>query len=153
LNKFFALNLTAILATVVLTALGTYFVTTQFSAPAEQNVSRETETAQSTTPALVTEKSTERLEPVEVLLIGLKQRLEAQKNDVDGWILLSKSYYHINRLSEAEEAFEQALSLGYAGNWKPLPRIDSYIQNNYSSQNLKSMITSRDHKVDENSSQ
>lgn len=153
MNKSLSVNLISIFVTLVLTALGTYFLTIQFSTPEAQEVLREIKTAQSAMPAVITEESIERPEPVDVLLIGLKQRLEAQKDDVDGWILLSKSYYHLNRLEEAEEAFEQAKALGYAGNWMPIPRIDSFIQNDYSSQNLKSMISSRDHEVGENNNQ
>ena len=152
MNKSFAVNLTSILVTVVLTALGTYFLTTQFSAQAEQSVSREIKTAQSTPPAVVTEKSTERLEPVDALLVGLKQRLETQKDDVDGWVLLSKSYYHLNRLEEANEAFEQAKALGYAGSWMPLPRIDSFMHQESSSQKLKALANFRDNKIGESSS-
>jgi cytochrome c-type biogenesis protein CcmH/NrfG len=153
LNKSFAVKLTSILVTVVLTALGTYFLTTQFSAPAEQDVSREIKTAQSTTPAVVTEKSTERLEPVDALLVGLKQRLETQKDDVDGWVLLSKSYYHLNRLEEANEAFEKAKALDYSGDWMPLPRIDTFMHQESSSQKLKALGNFRDNKIGENSSQ
>ncbi len=153
MNKSFAVKLTSILVTVVLTALGTYFLTTQFSAPAEQDVSREIKPAQSTTAAVVTEKSTERLEPVDALLVGLKQRLETQKDDVDGWVLLSKSYYHLNRLEEANEAFEKAKALGYSGNWMPLPRIDSFMHQESSSQKLKALGNFRDNKIGENSSQ
>ena len=70
-----------------------------------------------------------------LLLIGLKQRLEIKSDDVDGWVLLSKSYFHLNRLNEANEAFEKAKTLGYSDNWKPLPQISSASQQNYSSQN------------------
>ncbi len=153
LNNPFPLNLTLIAVVVVLTAIVTYFVTAQFSSPTEQHVSKELTNTQTPAPAIKTRESTEQLGPVNVLLVNLKQRLETQKDDVDGWILLSKSYHHLNRLKEAEEAFEQALALGYAGNWKPVPRIDSFIQDNYSSQNLKSMINFQNHNVDENSSQ
>jgi cytochrome c-type biogenesis protein CcmH len=59
------------------------------------------------------------------MLEGLKRRLQNDADDVDGWILLAKSYYYLNRQAEAREAFDQALAAGYAGVWKPLPRIDS----------------------------
>jgi len=68
-------------------------------------------------------------------LVGLKQRLEKQQDDVDGWVLLSKSYYHLNRWQQANEAFERARALGYTGSWQPLPRIDSFSQGGLSSQN------------------
>ncbi len=153
MNNSLAVNLTSIFITLALTATGTYFLTIQFSTPEAQEESQEIKKTEFEAPAVATVDSIEHLEPVDVLLIGLKQRLEAQQDDVDGWILLSKSYFHLNRQSEAEEAFEHAKVLGYAGNWKPIPRIDSFIQNDYSSQNLKSMINSRDQKGDENNNQ
>lgn len=66
-------------------------------------------------------KPTTQLGSVDVLLVKLKHRLEIEPDDVDGWVLLSKSYYHLSRLSEANEAFEKAKALGYTGNWEPLP--------------------------------
>jgi cytochrome c-type biogenesis protein CcmH/NrfG len=153
LNKPFAVNLTAISVTVVLTALSTYFLTTQFSGPAEQDVSREVKTTQSITPAIVTEQPAERIEPVDALLVRLKQRLETQKDDVDGWVLLSKSYFHLNRMEEANEAFEKAKALGYVGSWMPLPKINSFMHQETSSQKLKGLANFRDNKVGESSSQ
>jgi cytochrome c-type biogenesis protein CcmH/NrfG len=61
-------------------------------------------------------------ELVEVLLIKLKHRLKIEPDDVDGWVLLSKSYYHLNRLNEANQAFEKAETLGHTGDWQPLPK-------------------------------
>jgi len=91
------------------------------------------------------QKSSADLESVDVLLVGLKQRLAAQPDDVDGWVLLSKSYYHLNRREEAEAAFEKARALGYTGSWQPLPRIDSLAQD------ISSSINFRDYKIDKNS--
>ncbi len=65
------------------------------------------------------------LASVEKMLIGLEQRLDTNADDVDGWVLLSKSYYHMKRWKEARAAFEKAKALGYAGPWQPLPPIDS----------------------------
>jgi cytochrome c-type biogenesis protein CcmH len=62
------------------------------------------------------------------MLEGLKRRLQTDTDDVDGWILLAKSYFYLNRQAEAQDAFEQAQAAGYTGNWKPLPRIDSAMQ-------------------------
>jgi cytochrome c-type biogenesis protein CcmH len=101
----------------------------------------------SATPTPGKQDSATDLESVDVLLVGLKQRLEAQPEDVDGWVLLSKSYYHLNRWEEAEAAFEKARALGYTGNWQPLPRIDSFSQNSSSSINL------RDYKSNEDNNQ
>ena len=101
----------------------------------------------SVTPTPGKQDSTTDLEPVDVLLVGLKQRLEAQPDDVDGWVLLSKSYYHLNRMEDAKAAFEKAKALGYTGSWQPLPRIDSFSQNNSSSINF------RDYKINGDSPQ
>jgi len=153
LKTSFAVNPTSIFVTIVLTALATYFLTTQFSVPVKEDIPREIKTAQSTSPALETGKTTGRLGSVDTLLIGLKQRLEAQQDDIDGWILLSKSYYHINRLVEANEAFEKAKALGYAGNWMPLPRIDSFMGQESTSQKLRALANFRDNKIGEDAGQ
>lgn len=46
------------------------------------------------------------------LVEGLKERLEREPNDADGWILLARSYEHIGRRSEAIAAYDRAKSLG-----------------------------------------
>jgi cytochrome c-type biogenesis protein CcmH len=107
----------------------------------------------SVTSTSVNQDSATGLESVDVLLVGLKQRLEKQPDDVDGWILLSKSYYHLNRLKEAKAVFEKAKALGYTGNWKPLPRIDSFSQSIFSSQSLSSSGSFKDYKIGENITQ
>ena len=133
----------------VLVALGTYFAIVQLSAPAEHDLMSDFKTSQPITATSNSQASTAGLESVDVMLVGLKQRLESQPDDVDGWVLLSKSYYHLNRLKEAEEAFEKAKALGYTGSWQPLPRIDSFSQNGSASQKFDSSINIRDYKVNE----
>jgi hypothetical protein len=131
----------AILAAITLTAVVTYFATTQLSNPVERDLMQEFKATPSVTATPGKQGSVTDLKPVDVLLVGLKQRLEAQSDDVDGWVLLSKSYYHLNRSEEAEAAFETAKALGYTGSWQPLPRIDSF------SQNSSSSIDFRDYKI------
>lgn len=46
------------------------------------------------------------------LIDGLKERLEQQPSDADGWILLARSYEHIGRRTEAIAAYDHAKSLG-----------------------------------------
>lgn len=46
------------------------------------------------------------------LVDGLKERLEQEPNDADGWILLARSYEHIGRRSEATAAYDRAKALG-----------------------------------------
>ena len=139
----------SILVALILSALVSYFATIQFSTPVEQDLMADFKATRSATPAPSNQDSTAGLGSVNVLLVGLRQRLETQPEDVDGWVLLSKSYYHLNRLKEAGEAFEKAKTLGYTGIWQPLPRIDSFSQNDYSSRKFGSSINFRDDRVNQ----
>jgi cytochrome c-type biogenesis protein CcmH len=131
-----------------LTAVVTYFATTRLSEPVERDLMSEFKASPSVTSSPPdSQAAATDLESVDVLLVGLKQRLAAKPDDVDGWVLLSKSYYHLNRLEEAKAAFEKAKALGYTGSWQPLPRIDSF------SQNSSSAINFRDYKISEDSNQ
>lgn len=137
-----------IFGTLALVAAGMYFAATQFSTEVEQtDPMSEFKASPTAPPASSGQGSGAEIAPVDVMLVGLKQRLEKQPDDVDGWVLLSKSYYHLNRWQEAEEAFEKAKAMGYAGRWQPLPRIDSFSQNSTSSQNFTSAIEFRDYKT------
>jgi uncharacterized protein HemY len=49
------------------------------------------------------------------LVTGLEQRLQDNPNDMQGWVLLGKSYHHLQNWTKATEAFEQAKKLGYQG--------------------------------------
>jgi|GEM_PF-2599673 predicted Zn-dependent protease len=55
------------------------------------------------------------------LVTGLEQRLQDNPNDMQGWVLLGKSYHHLQNWTKATEAFEQAKKLGYQGSLPPLP--------------------------------
>lgn len=46
------------------------------------------------------------------LLDGLKNRLEREPDDADGWILLARSYEHLGRHQEAAAAYYRAAKLG-----------------------------------------
>jgi hypothetical protein len=46
------------------------------------------------------------------LVDGLKERLEREPNDADGWILLARSYEHVGQRTEAIAAYDHAKSLG-----------------------------------------
>jgi hypothetical protein len=137
----------AILVAITLTAVVTYFATTRLSNPVERDLMQEFKATPPVTATPNNQDSATDIDSVDVLLVGLKQRLEAQPDDVDGWVLLSKSYYHLNRMEEAKAAFEKAKALGYTGSWQPLPRIDSF------SQNSSSSINFRDYKINEDSPQ
>ena len=134
----------SILVALTLSALGIYFVIEQSSDPVEQDLMREFMASPAVTATTDKQDSSTGVAPVDELLVGLKQRLESQPNDVDGWVLLSKSYYHLDRWKEADEAFEKAKGLGYRGNWQPLPRIDSFSQKDSSAINFKDYKTNQD---------
>jgi len=63
----------------------------------------------------------EKVAAVDVLVEKLRLRLEAEPNDVQGWVLLAKSYHHLQRWQESTEAFKKAKALGYQGEPQPLP--------------------------------
>ena len=133
----------------IVVAAGMYFAIVQLSEPAEQELMSEFKTPQADTASSDNPSMIAGLESVDVMLIGLKQRLESQQHDVDGWVLLSKSYYHLNRWKQAEDAFEKAKALGYKGSWQPLPRIDAFSQNDFSSPPNVSAINFRDYRINE----
>jgi len=139
----------SILVALTLTSLVTYFATTQLSSSVERDLMSEFMATPPVTETAITSRqdADTGVAPVDELMVGLKQRLESQPNDVDGWVLLSKSYYHLKHWKEADEAFEKAKALGYRGDWQPLPRIDSFSQNSSSSINLK------DYGIDEDGEQ
>ena len=110
----------------VLIAVGAYVAVSELSSPAEQDLMSEFKAAPPLTPNPTKDESSVGVAPVGVLLAGLKQRLETQPNDIDGWVLLSKSYFHLSQFKPAKEAFEKARALGYTGDWQPLPRIDAF---------------------------
>lgn len=56
-----------------------------------------------------------KVDSVEVMVERLRARLEAQPNDVDGWVLLGRSYHFLERWDEAKAAFARARELGYQG--------------------------------------
>jgi len=49
--------------------------------------------------------------PVDDMVVSLKDRLEDNPGDVDGWILLGRSYQSMQQFDEAIAAFEKALEL------------------------------------------
>ena len=78
----------AILAAMALTALVTYFATTRLSNTVERDLMQEFKATPSVTATPGKQDSATEIESVDVLLVGLKQRLEAQPDDADGWVLL-----------------------------------------------------------------
>jgi len=50
---------------------------------------------------------------VESLLEGLEQRLHDNPNDAKSWLLLAKSYNHLDKRDAAREAYAKATALGF----------------------------------------
>lgn len=48
---------------------------------------------------------------IEAMIGQVKQKLEAEPNNVDGWIVLARTYYVTGRAEEAAKAYEKATSL------------------------------------------
>ena len=138
---------TAISLVFVMIAVGAYVAVSRLSSPAEQDLMSEFKASQPFIPSSGNEAPAASAAPVDVLLVGLKQRLENRPNDVDGWILLSKSYFHLNQLEPANEAFEKARSLGYSGDWQPVPRIDAFSQQGLANDRFGSSINFRDSRI------
>ncbi len=58
---------------------------------------------------------TQKVDSVEVMVERLRARLEKEPNDVDGWVLLGRSYHYLERWDDAKAAFAKARALGYQG--------------------------------------
>jgi hypothetical protein len=64
------------------------------------------------TNASATKTADSSLGTVASMIDGLAARLEGEPDDADGWILLARSYLHIDRHAEALDAYEHARALG-----------------------------------------
>ncbi|MFT5676269.1 MAG: hypothetical protein ACI808_002210 [Paraglaciecola sp.] len=73
------------------------------------------ETVQSSSVSQISTDTTKKVAAVEDLVDGLRTRLENSPDDMQGWILLAKSYHHVQRWEDATDAFNRAKALGYAG--------------------------------------
>jgi predicted Zn-dependent protease len=51
--------------------------------------------------------------PMEEAIDQLAARLQREPDDLDGWVLLGRSYHFVQRYDEAERAFARAEALGY----------------------------------------
>lgn len=65
--------------------------------------------------------SAQDLPAVAELVTGLERKLENNPDDLQGWVLLGRSYHHLQNWTKATEAFEQAKKLGYQGSVPELP--------------------------------
>ncbi len=53
---------------------------------------------------------------VQKMIEGLEARLQAEPRDLDGWLMLGRSYFELNRFAQATEAYQRAYTLSRGGN-------------------------------------
>jgi hypothetical protein len=53
--------------------------------------------------------------PVDQMIAKLRDRLAREPGDVQGWVLLGRSYQYLGQEAEARTAFGKARELGYTG--------------------------------------
>ena len=73
--------------------------------------------------------------PLEQMIERLRLRLESEPGDMQGWVLLGRSYQFLGQDDEARVAFERARTLGYAGEAAPptaTGRVDPQIMGDIS---------------------
>ena len=58
---------------------------------------------------------TNKVDSIDLLVDGLKAKLENNPGDMKGWVLLAKSYHYLQRWDESAEAYGKAKELGYEG--------------------------------------
>jgi hypothetical protein len=63
-------------------------------------------------PAATTEKPKEKIGSVASMVEGLAIRLRENPDDGGSWLLLARSYKHLNRIDEAIDAYQHAAALG-----------------------------------------
>jgi hypothetical protein len=73
------------------------------------------EIIQSSSVSQTSTETTKKVASVEDLVEGLRTRLENSPDDMQGWVLLAKSYHHVQRWEDATDAFNRAKALGYEG--------------------------------------
>ncbi len=56
-----------------------------------------------------------KVDSVDVMAERLRARLESAPNDMNGWVLLARSYHYLERWDDAKYAFAKARALGYEG--------------------------------------
>lgn len=84
---------------------------------AERPVATQTATARAPSgssgaaPQAAAATSPEDEQAMQQLIDGLGKRLEANPKDLDGWLLLARSYFQIRRFDQAADAFRKAFAL------------------------------------------
>ena len=99
-------------------AAGRYAAVTSQTAeniPAEQSTTSVEPTDSQHWTATSSTSAGGKVDSVEVMVERLRARLEKEPNDVNGWVLLGRSYHYLERWDDAKAAFEKARALGYQG--------------------------------------
>ncbi len=106
-NRQIALIIAAIAIPTV--AIGLY---AQLGSPTSESVGHAA--ARTTQPSMTTraDSSGEKIGSVASLVEGLAARLEEDPGDGKSWLLLARSYHHLNRVAEARTAYAHAVDLG-----------------------------------------
>ncbi|MFT4939821.1 MAG: hypothetical protein ACI88A_002870 [Paraglaciecola sp.] len=143
-----------LLSAVLLTLLAvTFYPMISADSPAE-NPSADTtnDIVQRSSDSQSLSDTSNKIPAVEDLIDGLRTRLEASEDDMQGWILLAKSYHHVQRWADATDAFKRAKALGYSGEmpWSEtskdyippaLPFNDNFLQEYFAAQANKNKQT------------
>lgn len=97
----------------LLTVLAVYFLA---AVPLPPEPVKLTEISAINNPkAISSTQSTTGIATVADLVEGLRIRVESEPEDMDGWVLLGKSYHYLQQQDKANAAFRKAKSLGYTG--------------------------------------
>ena len=77
------------------------------------------------TSAAMNVMPTQKVDSVDVMTERLRARLEKEPNDVNGWVLLGRSYHYLERWDDAKAAFAKARALGYQGDTETDTKAES----------------------------
>ena len=83
--------------------------------PAASSVAAGTENAVAVRPMAAPAAADGKAGSIDVLVERLQERLQNEPNDVDGWVLLGRSYHYLQRWDDATAAFKKARELGWQG--------------------------------------
>lgn len=83
--------------------------------PAASSVADGAGTTAAAHPMAVPAAAGGKADAIDVLVERLQTRLQNEPNDVDGWVLLGRSYHYLQRWDDATAAFKKARELGWPG--------------------------------------
>jgi hypothetical protein len=106
-NRKIALSIAAVAIPVL--AVGLY---SELGSPSSGSADRATTHTANLSMATPDSESPGKLSSVASLVDGLAARLEENPDDGKNWLLLARSYHHLNRKAEARDAYARAAALG-----------------------------------------